>query len=261
MTRLCPAVQLTASFNGPGSILVAGCGTGLEAFQTWCQIESSSLLAVDLSRSSLAYAMRMAEEAGIGNGIRFRQADILELKQLDERFDFISSTGVLHHLDDPLEGWRVLTQLLKPDGVMCVGLYSENAGQTVLRARQMVRAMGLKATADDLRRFRGEVLGGVYPELSLLVNWRDFYSLSMFRDLVFHVNEHRFTPLRIQQCLDELGLEFLFMADVEPSARQRYAAMCPHDPWGTQLENWAAFEDQFPHTFVGMYRFFVRKRA
>ncbi len=35
---------------------------------------------------------------------------------LGRQFDLIECVGVLHHLGDPLAGWRVLVSLLKPGG-------------------------------------------------------------------------------------------------------------------------------------------------
>ena len=42
----------------------------------------------------------------------------------------------------------------------------------------------------------------------LLTTSPDFFSLSTLRDLIFHVQEHRFTLPQIKNCLNELGLEF-----------------------------------------------------
>ena len=42
----------------------------------------------------------------------------------------------------------------------------------------------------------------------------DFYTMSTFRDLLFHVQEHRFTIPKIKDCLAQLGLTFCgFEAD------------------------------------------------
>ena len=75
------------------------------------------MLAVDLSLSSLCYAKRKTRELGLTN-ITYAQADILRLGTLPRRFDVIESSGVLHHLADPLAGWRVLLSLLRPGGFM-----------------------------------------------------------------------------------------------------------------------------------------------
>ena len=105
-------------------ILIAGCGTGQHAITTAAMFKSSKVLAIDLSLSSLAYAKRKTEELDIEN-IEYIQADILDLGKLNKQFDIIESGGVLHHMDNPMKGWRVLTGCLKKGGLMLVGLYSE----------------------------------------------------------------------------------------------------------------------------------------
>ena len=73
--------------------------------------------AVDLSLASLAYAQRKSNELSFTN-IDYLQADILHLHQMGKEFDIIESAGVLHHMDEPMAGWRVLVDLLKPGGLM-----------------------------------------------------------------------------------------------------------------------------------------------
>jgi ubiquinone/menaquinone biosynthesis C-methylase UbiE len=63
-------------------ILVAGCGTGRHAADHCAAATPRRVLAVDISRASLAYAMRRCAELGLAN-IRFAQADLLELGALE----------------------------------------------------------------------------------------------------------------------------------------------------------------------------------
>ena len=70
---------------------------------------------MDLSLSSLSYAKRKTQELGINN-IEYMQGDILKLDQLEREFDIIECMGVLHHMDDPLAGWKVLVGKLRADG-------------------------------------------------------------------------------------------------------------------------------------------------
>jgi tetratricopeptide (TPR) repeat protein/2-polyprenyl-3-methyl-5-hydroxy-6-metoxy-1,4-benzoquinol methylase len=117
-------------------ILVAGCGTGQHALVTASRFSNSRVLAVDLSLNSLTYALRKTNDLDFSN-IEYAQGDIMELGSLERRFDLIECAGVLHHLGDPLAGWRVLVGLLRPGGLMRIGLYSETArrgvGQPPLR--------------------------------------------------------------------------------------------------------------------------------
>ena len=71
----------------------------------------------DLSLASLTYAQRKTNELGICN-LQYLQADILSLNQLNKKFDIIESTGVLHHMKEPIVGWRVLKELLNSGGLM-----------------------------------------------------------------------------------------------------------------------------------------------
>jgi len=102
--------SLKVQFPREPRVLVAGCGTGQNAIATARRFAGAQVLAVDISRASLAYALRKTRELGIEN-IEYRQSDILALGGLAERFDLIECSGVLHHLEDPFEGWRVLASL------------------------------------------------------------------------------------------------------------------------------------------------------
>ena len=54
------------------------------------RFSGAAVVAVDLSRASLAYAQRKTEEFGISN-IDYQHADILQLGRLERQFDVIES--------------------------------------------------------------------------------------------------------------------------------------------------------------------------
>ncbi len=66
----------------------------------------------------------------------------MELGSIGRTFDFIDVSGVLHHMADPWQGWRVLLSLLRPGSTMQVGLYSELARQHVVAARKLIAERG-----------------------------------------------------------------------------------------------------------------------
>jgi tetratricopeptide (TPR) repeat protein len=254
-----------AAFRPYGSrdaldILVAGCGTGQHPVQTARQFCGARVLAIDLSLSSLCYALRMTVELGLQN-IEYAQADIMQLGELPQRFDVIESVGVLHHLADPVAGWRVLLGLLRPGGFMHIGLYSEFARQEVVACRQLIAERGYAAHADDIRRFRQELMADTDREqFRQLLAWGDFYSLSECRDLLFHVQEHRFILPQLRQLLVTLGLDFVGFT-LKPGIAGQYLARFPGDPCRTNLDNWQQFETEHPHLFENMYQFWVQKAA
>ncbi|NQU59038.1 MAG: tetratricopeptide repeat protein [Rhodospirillales bacterium] len=243
-------------------ILVAGSGTGREPAMTAREYKNSSVLAVDLSLSSLAFGARMAARMGINN-IEFAQADIMEMGALEREFDVIFCSGVLHHLADPIAGWKILSGLLAKQGVMSVALYSKHARQSVTAARDFIAAGGYTATPDGIRRCRTDIMAledqnpGNNP-VGGVMNNADFYAMSPCRDLIFHVQEHQFTIPAIAEALNTLGLRFLGF-ETNPSVLARYRQQFPDDKTLTDLENWSRMESADPSLFWNMYQFWTMK--
>jgi SAM-dependent methyltransferase len=237
----------------PLRVLVAGCGTGKHAVDVATRFAGADVLAVDLSRPSLGYASAQAARMGIGN-VRFAEADILALGGIGERFDHIEAMGVLHHLGEPLAGWRVLRGLLTEAGTMRIGLYSRR-GRTAIKAAQAIAA-GFGHDPDGLRALRRAI--HALPEDHPAAPVRrelDFYTLSGVRDALAHAQEHDYTLPEIGAMLETLGLRFLgfeFAAGHGPSLyRQAY----PEDSAMADLERWDALEEAHPDLFHHMYQF------
>jgi 2-polyprenyl-3-methyl-5-hydroxy-6-metoxy-1,4-benzoquinol methylase len=240
-------------------VLIAGCGTGQQSIQVARRFPAARVLAVDLSTASLAYAKRKTRELGLSN-VEYAQADILELASVGKTFDYIECVGVLHHLDDPVAGWRVLRSILRPGGVMLIGLYSEIARRDIAAAQRLVAAHGYEATTEGIRQFRLDLqLAGPWRPFRSLTTLEDFYDTSGCRDLLFHVKEHRFTLPRIKQILQELELGFLRL-NVDWTVQQRYSLRFPGELAFADLNCWAQFEVENPGTFLGMYHFYVQGR-
>lgn len=239
-------------------ILVAGCGTGQQIFDLANRLASPRILAIDLSRASLAFAKRQVDAAKLRN-VEIGQADILRLRDLNRTFDLIDCGGVLHHLGDPLAGWRVLVGLLRPNGLMRIALYSERARSRIVAAQRRALAEGYDASPDGIRRFRETLMAEAETATPLdPVRSGDFFTLSTCRDLLFHVQEHRFTLEAIESFVAEAGLTFVGM-DASAEHRSRYAARFPDDPALTNLANWARYEHENPLAFINMYQFWVQR--
>ncbi len=233
-------------------LLVAGCGSGQQVLQLALAFPQAEVVAFDLSRRSLGYAARMAERHGAAH-VRFAQGDLLAFKA-DAPFHLVSCSGVLHHLADPLAGWRRLRAVLHPDGVMKVGLYSTLARRGILAAQRHVAALGHGTEAAGLRRSRQALLA--LPEghpARAVFGFVDAYSLSGFRDLVCHVQERSYTIAELREALAAVRMRFLgfqLPAPVLATFSARHGAGALHD-----LAAWEAFEQAHPDTFAAMYQF------
>ena len=238
------------------NILIAGCGTGQHSTGTAARFRNSNVLAIDLSLSSLSYAKRKTEELGIQN-IDYMQADILDLGKLGRQFDIVESSGVLHHMYDPLAGWRVLTDCLKPGGLMKIGLYSEMARQNIVKMRQEISEAGIGSSDAAMKSFRTTVMTSDQSHHKKILNFSDFFSLSELKDLLFHVQEHRFTIPQIQDSLSALGLKFCGFEGDEIVSQFKLTNTGANDPY--DLDRWHTYEEANPEVFMGMYQFWCQK--
>lgn len=114
-------------FRGGFRAMVAGGGTGdaliFLAEQLRHRAPDAEVVYVDISSASMAIARERAAARGLDN-IRWVQASILDLPNLDvDPVDYISCTGVLHHLADPDAGLAALSAVLAADGGMCLMVY------------------------------------------------------------------------------------------------------------------------------------------
>ena len=261
LEREVPMLESTGEVSAAPRILVAGCGTGQDAIWLATDIVGASVLAVDLSLASLAYARRMADELGVRN-IEFCHGDILGLGDLAERFDLVYSKGVLHHMREPAAGLRVLSTLLRTDGLLKIGLYSERARASVNAARAIIRERQIASTPTAIREFRQQLCAASKESpLQPLQGFIDFYSMSMCRDLIFHVQEHQFRLPQVVAMLREQGLTVLGMSDLPRNAVAAYCRMFPGADVTADFQNWDAFEAQTPETFMNMYQVWSRRPA
>jgi len=253
------APDALAFMGKPFDVLIAGCGTGHQAVAAALAYgPDASCLAIDLSRRSLAYAARMAEHYSTAN-LHFAQADILGLAGSDQHFDLIECVGVLHHMAQPYEAWRILVDRLKPGGIMLVGLYSAVSRRNFDALRSDPDWPGADADDTALRAYRRAIMQRApgEPGTELLIS-RDFYAKSGFRDLALHVSEQHCSLPDIRQFLDDNGLTFHGFR-LPPNTVADFARAFPDDIFPGQIENWWTFEQDNPRSFDGMYVFWCRK--
>ena len=130
-----------------------------------------------------------------------------------------------------------------------------------MAARALIAEAGYAATAEDIRRCRRHIIGLAIDsdlELSKICARQSFFTLSECRDLLFHVQEHRFTLPRIDGALKTLGLRFLGFNFEDRKALTTFRKSHPGKDALTSLSLWHRFELENPDTFRGMYQFWCR---
>jgi SAM-dependent methyltransferase len=237
-------------------ILIAGCGTGQHAIESAATWRGSKVLAVDISLASLSYAKRKTNELNQEN-IDFLHADILDLQSLNRDFDIVECVGVLHHMRDPSAGLQALIDLMKPGGLIKVGLYSEIARSQITRSRRKASRLGAEPTDSQIREYRRALLDSGGEELETLCEWSDFFNLSEWRDLIFHVQEHQFSLPLIDRLLKDSKIRFCGFEN--PSLIDKFKHFHGDNSNIYDLGAWLAVEKHDQNLFAGMYQFWCQK--
>lgn len=239
-------------------ILIAGCGSGRQTVLTCNNFPAAKITAIDLSRASIAYSIRKTREYGVDKRVTHLHADILELGLLEKQYDLIMCSGVLHHMEKPEDGLKVLKGLLKPGGAMNIGLYSDIAREKIVKAREEAQRRNIPPTKKGISSYREDIKAlSECQELKQMLQLNDFYTTSACRDLLFHVQEHRFTFLTLKDFLGGCDLEFLDLSSSRGALSKKFRKMYSDPDDFYNLEKWHEFEKCNQEEFLGMYQIWV----
>ena len=104
---------------------------------------NNKIFALDPTETSLRLGYNFALDNNITN-VCFVNADIFDDVLMDETFDFVWSSGVLHHTDDPYLGFRIIQKSLKTGGYMFIGLYNRYGRLRTFVRQKLYKIFGKK---------------------------------------------------------------------------------------------------------------------
>ena len=166
-------------------------------------------------------------------------------------------------MNDPFKGWSILTDCLKDGGLMNIGLYSKQARVEINTLRNNIISKKIENTNTAIKSYRSSLSTSISEQNSWITNTLDFYSTSMFRDLLFHTQEEQFSLKEIKKFISDLGLNFSGFEDIRivdlfkdenKSSDDLYDLYDLYD-----LDRWHLFETKNPNIFKGMYQFWCQK--
>jgi SAM-dependent methyltransferase len=205
--------------------LDAGCGKG--RFTRFLAAYLDAEVALDGSSAVEAAGRNLADQ----DNVMVLKSDLRHAPFAPESFDFISSLGVLHHLDDPFEGFQRLVGLLAPKGQILLYLYSRPADggirSAALQVAAQVRRVTVRMSHPMLKRVSTPVAGCLYGVFVLPGRWgekhdvtglkrlpMDTYRDKPFRSLVLDTFdrlsapvEHRYVWTDLAPWFEQTGLE------------------------------------------------------
>ena len=189
-------------------ILVAGCGTNQAAVFAYTN-PTSRVVAIDVSQASLDHHQYLKSKFGLRN-LELHRLPIEDLPSLNRSFDLIVSSGVLHHLADPLVGLTALAGSLRQDGVIGIMLYATYGRLGVEMLQSVFRDLGLGRDEASVAIVREAIatLPTGHPVLSYLEIAPDLQFDAGLIDTFLHGRDRSYT---VDECLDlvsDAGLVF-----------------------------------------------------
>jgi len=180
-------------------ILVAGCGTNQAAVLAYTN-PSARVVAIDVSQPSLDHHRLLKDRYGMRN-LELHQLPIEEVGALGRDFDLIVSTGVLHHLADPVAGARALAACLRPDGVLALMLYARYGRIGVEMMQAVFRDLGLRQNDASVLMVKEAIalLANDHPLRGYLAVAPDLEFDAGLVDTFLHGRDRSYT---VEDCLD-----------------------------------------------------------
>ena len=183
---------LDRAIPGDAWIAEVGCGTG----QMSLFLASADRLVVgaDLSRPSLRLGAAAARRFGLGR-VHFVETDLHQSALRPGAFDVVYSSGVVHHTPDPPAAFAAVARLVRPGGIVIVGVYNTVARLPLRLRRRLARAAGFRFVPFD-------------PVLRERVN-EPARREAWIRDQYRHPEEHSHTIAEVRRWFADHGVDYL----------------------------------------------------
>ncbi len=205
---------LWARFNGSlppegeQRILVAGCGS-FAPYPFSLANPQGEIVALDLSRRSLRRA-RLHCLLHARTNVSFRHGSLLDRSIAPGPFQLIDAFGVLHHLDDPLPGFRALAERLAEGGILRLMVYSRYARQEEESIRRALRLLKVRDIA-TLKRLIARSRPGSRLRAFAMASSEAAFEAGL-ADALLHPCVHSFRIDRLLELLEQSSLKPLLFA-------------------------------------------------
>lgn len=228
-------------------ILIAGCGANQAAYYAYknpdCIVE-----AIDISENSLAHEQYLKDKHQLDN-LSLHYCTLEDApEKFTEKFDYIVSTGVLHHLPDPLAGLCALKEMLAPHGVMSVMVYGKYKRAGVYMMQELFRLAKLEQNTAGVAIVKATLdsLAPTHSAKHYTYSASDIYYDAGIVDTFLHRSDRAYSVPEVLDFAEKAGLAFRRWLD-----KSHYSAelilpynhpLRPHILALPKEEQWAAME-------------------
>lgn len=190
------------------SVLVAGCGT-MQAAHYALRWPRARVVGIDVSERSVALASELKRKHGLDNLV-VRQLAIERAGELEQTFEHVICTGVLHHLRDPDAGLRALRSVLDPSGAAHVMVYAPYGRAGVYILQEYCRRLGIGPSDAELAGLAAtlKALPADHPLAPLLRKSPDFASAAGLADALLHPRDRSYSVPQLIGFLNGGGFVF-----------------------------------------------------
>ena len=196
------------AYRDDRSILVAGCGTSQAAkyAMRWPQAQ---VLGIDVSAHSIEQTERLKRKYQLAN-LELRQLPLERATELGRSFEYVVSTGVLHHLPDPDQGLRALHDVLAPAGALHLMVYAPYGRAGVYLLQDYCARLGIGTSAQEIQDLAAsmQALPPDHPLVPLLRNAPDFRDPAGLADALLHPQDRSYSVPQLLNFLDATGFSF-----------------------------------------------------
>ena len=199
----------TSPYREDQSILIAGCGTS-QAAKHALRWPAARVTGIDFSATSVRCTEELKQKYKLNN-LQVRQLPIERVGELNESFDQIICTGVLHHLAEPDVGLRALREALNPDGgAMQLMVYAPYGRTGIYMLQEFCRRIGVKANDEEIRDLITALtaLPRGHPLEALLRDAPDLRDEAALADALLHPRDRAYSVPQLFELIETAGLTF-----------------------------------------------------
>lgn len=197
----------------PFRVLVAGGGTGDDVIYLAEQLRETpaEISYLDMSSSSMKIAQARAKVRQLDN-INWLHDSLLNLDPANHgQFDFISCTGVLHHLEDPDAGLKALTSVLDEKGAMYLMVYATIGRTGIYQMQELMREINtdtenIQTCVDNTKKVLNALPPGNWFSFNKVSCKQDLSSDIGIYDLLLHSQDRAYTVTEMYEYVEQAGL-------------------------------------------------------
>jgi len=210
------------NFENGFRALVAGGGTGDSAVWLGKQLmeyPDSEVVYIDFSRASMEIAQKRAANQGITN-ITWVEDDLLNIPNLGfGKFDFVNCYGVLHHLENPDLGIKILSEHLNEDGGGLIMVYATYGRTGIYQIQELLRktGKGIQTPQEEVSS-AWDVINSL-PRTNwfvrgeeLAIDHKQFGDIGLY-DTFLHKQDRAYTIPQLYEFIENAGLTIVDFVD------------------------------------------------